>query len=57
MRAAGLVTRQKRRFRRTTDSNHSNPIAPNVLERDFEPAAPNQAWAGDVMSMTLPAAW
>lgn len=48
MRAAGIVARQKRRFRRTTDSNHANPIAPNVLARDFEPAAPNQAWAGDV---------
>ena len=32
MRAAGLVARQKHRFRRTTDSNRSNPIAPNILE-------------------------
>lgn len=57
MRAAGLVTRQKRRFRRTTDSNHSNPIAPNVLERDFEPAAPNQAWAGDVTYIATGEGW
>ena len=35
MREKGLAGRQKRRFRRTTDSKHSNPIAPNVLLRDF----------------------
>jgi transposase InsO family protein len=48
MRENGLRGRRKRPFRKTTDSNHANPIAPNVLERDFEPAAPNRAWAGDV---------
>ncbi len=24
------------------------PIAPNLLNRNFTPAAPNQAWAGDI---------
>jgi transposase InsO family protein len=48
MREGGLRARQKRRFRRTTDSNHTDPIAPNVLQRDFEPLAPNQSWATDV---------
>ena len=32
MRHEGIVARKKRRFRRTTDSNHLHPIAPNVLE-------------------------
>ena len=36
MREEGIVARKKRRFRRTTDSNHPNPIAPNVLERNFD---------------------
>ena len=57
MRQKGLVGRQKRRFRRTTDSNHTNPIAPNVLERNFEPAAPNQAWAGDVTYIATGEGW
>lgn len=48
MRKDGLRARQKRRFRRTTDSNHTDPIAPNVLQRDFEPEAPNRSWATDV---------
>ena len=38
----------KRRFRATTDSKHGFPIAPNVLERDFTAAAPNQAWVTDI---------
>jgi len=37
MREDGIQVRQKRRFRKTTDSKHVDPIAPNVLERDFEP--------------------
>lgn len=57
MRAKGLVARQKRRFRRTTDSNHPNPIAPNVLARDFEPVAVNQAWAGDVTYIATHEGW
>jgi transposase InsO family protein len=57
MRERGIVARQKRRFRRTTDSNHANPIAPNVLARDFAPAAPNQAWAGDVTYIATSEGW
>ena len=57
MREKCLVARQKRRFRRTTDSNHANPIAPNVVARDFEPAAPNQVWAGDVTYVATDEGW
>lgn len=48
MAAEGLVARQKRRFQKTTDSNHDEPIAPNVLNRKFEAAAPDQAWVADI---------
>lgn len=44
----GLQGRQKRRFRKTTDSNHAHRIAPNVLERDFTAEAPNEKWVGDI---------
>jgi transposase InsO family protein len=48
MREEGVVGRKKRRFRKTTDSNHPHPIAPNVLERRFDVERPNTAWVTDV---------
>ena len=48
MREEGVVGRKKRRFRKTTDSNHPHPIAPNVLERNFDVELPNVAWVTDV---------
>src|ERR1700681_3234614 len=35
MRDSGLRARQKRRFKRTTDSHHAWPVAPNLLDQDF----------------------
>jgi putative transposase len=48
MRQHGIVARRKRRFRRTTDSKHPHPIAPNVLDRHFDAELPNTAWVTDV---------
>jgi transposase InsO family protein len=48
MRTKGLRARQKRRFRRTTDAQHTRPIAPNLLERQFEAKTLNEAWVTDV---------
>src|SRR3989440_10793755 len=41
MRARGLAGRRRRRFRVTTQSRHSFPVAPNVLARQFARAAPD----------------
>jgi putative transposase len=57
MREKGLVARRKRAFRRTTDSAHQHPIAPNIVARDFEPTTPNAAWAGDVTYIQTAAGW
>ena len=48
MREHGIVAKKKRRFRKTTDSNHPHPIAPNILERNFDAELPNVAWVTDV---------
>ena len=48
MRKEGIVGRKKRRFRKTTDSNHPDPIAPNVLARKFDAELPDTAWVTDV---------
>lgn len=57
MRQEGIVGRQKRRFRKTTDSNHPNPIAPNLVARDFKAPGPNQVWAGDVTYVATDEGW
>ena len=42
-----LCARPRRRWRLTTDSNHREPIAPNLLDRNFTAEAPDQAWVAD----------
>ena len=44
MRENGMKAQQKRRFRRTTDSLHAFPVAPNLLDQDFTATRPNQKW-------------
>jgi putative transposase len=54
----GLRCRQKRRFVRTTDSNHSLPIAPNLLEQRFkQTTAPNQVWVTDITYVRTEEGW
>jgi transposase-like protein len=48
MRGMGLSARRKRRFRRTTDSAHALPVAPNRLARGFTAAAPDHVWLDDL---------
>jgi len=57
MRDRGIQARRKRRFRRTTDSKHSNPIAPNVLARKFEAKAANAVWVTDVTCVWTAEGW
>jgi len=53
----GIKARGKRKFKATTDSNHSMPVAPNLLARDFSPAAPNTAWTSDVTYIATDEGW
>ena len=57
MRREGIAARRKKRFRKTTDSNHSHPIAPNVLERNFDVDLPNTAWVTDVTYVWTHEGW
>ncbi|PHU99511.1 hypothetical protein CSQ88_22120, partial [Iodobacter sp. BJB302] len=47
MQEAGLKPVWKRKFVSTTDSNHALPVAANILNRQFNPEQPNQAWVSD----------
>lgn len=48
MRLDGLRARPRRRYVTTTQSKHKHPVAPNVVARRFETAAPNQVWVSDL---------
>ena len=48
MKALNLKVKQKRKYKVTTDSKHHLPVAENVLNRQFSPQAPNQAWGVDI---------
>ena len=47
MRENGIRARHKRRYKVTTDSKHTLPVAPNLLDRNFAPTAPNQVWTSE----------
>jgi transposase InsO family protein len=57
MRDQGLFARKRKRFRRTTDSKHAHPIAPNLVQRQFAPEAANRVWAGDVTYIDTKEGW
>jgi transposase InsO family protein len=47
--ALDIKSRTRKKYRvATTDSNHSNPIADNVLSRDFKAEMPNEKWVTDI---------
>jgi putative transposase len=57
MRGMGLAARRKRRFRRTTDSAHALPVAPDLLGRDFAAAAPDRVWLADLTYIWTAEGW
>lgn len=49
MHQLGLKSRLRRKYRVcTTNSNHNNPVAPNLLDRDFTASAPGMKWVSDI---------
>ena len=48
MRDNALKANQKRRFQKTTDSNHGGPIAANLLDQDFTCEQPDRKWGVDI---------
>ena len=53
----GIRGNHKRRFKATTDSRHTLPVAPNVLNRQFTPAAPNTSWVADITYIATAEGW
>jgi len=57
MRENGIHARHKRRYKVTTDSKHNLPVAPNLLDRNFTPCAPNHAWTSDITYLWTNEGW
>ncbi len=57
MQEAGIAAKTKRKFRQTTDSNHSRPVAENILDQEFNPEEPNVSWCADVTYIATREGW
>ena len=53
MQEDGLQARARKRYKLTTMSDHDHPVAANLLDRQFEAAAPNQRWVGDTTEFVI----
>ncbi|WP_373649589.1 IS3 family transposase [Schlesneria sp. DSM 10557] len=58
MKEAGIKASTVKKFRvSTTDSNHSHPVAANVVDREFAPSQKNQTWAADITYIPTEEGW
>jgi transposase InsO family protein len=57
MRGCGLSARRRRHRTSTTDSQHTHPVADNVLGRDFSASAPNTKWVADITGVWTMQGW
>ena len=53
MQEDGLRARHRKRYKLTTMSDHDQPVAANLLDRQFEADAPNQRWVGDTTEFVI----
>lgn len=56
-RKLGLRCKQKKKFKATTNSNHSLPVAENLLEQKFTADAPNRVWLTDITYVRTAEGW
>ncbi len=53
----GLQAKRRKPYKVTTKSDHDLPVAPNHLNRNFQPAEPDQAWVGDLTYIRTSEGW
>jgi transposase InsO family protein len=53
----GIHCKQVKKFKTTTHSKHSLPIAENLLEQNFEASLPNKVWVSDITYVPTDEGW
>jgi transposase InsO family protein len=53
----GIRCKQRRKFKATTDSKHTLPVAENLLNQQFEVQAPNEVWVSDITYIPTEEGW
>jgi transposase InsO family protein len=53
MQQGQLVARKRRRYKYTTMREHDQPVAANLLQREFTAERPNQRWVGDTTELYI----
>lgn len=56
-REQGLYCKQTKKYKATTDSNHTLPVAENLLGQKFEAAKPNEVWVSDITYIPTEEGW
>ncbi|MCX2477439.1 IS3 family transposase [Pedobacter sp. MC2016-05] len=57
MRKAGIQSIIRKKWVKTTDSDHAHPVAENVLNRDFSAVRPGEKWVSDLTYIRTGAGW
>lgn len=57
MKDNGLRAKAAKKYKATTNSNHSLPVAPNLLEQDFTADVPDQKWVSDITYIWTEEGW
>lgn len=57
MREHGWRAKGFKKFKATTNSNHNLPVAPNLLQQNFEATHPNQKWVSDITYIWTTEGW
>jgi len=56
-RKLGIRCKQKRKFKATTNSKHTLPVAENILGQQFKVTAPNKVWVSDITYVPTDEGW
>jgi len=57
MRENGIVSKIRKRFKRTTHSSHNRPVAPNLIKRNFTAPVPDKVWTSDITFIRTEQGW